>query len=135
MLRTLTFAALSAAALATPMAASAAPKGCPPGLAKKNEACMPPGQYKKLPQARHDRDYDRDHDRDRHRDRDRDEIHVHRYDRGERIRDNYIVIRDPGRYRLDPRRTYYNVDDYVYRVDPDTGAVLDIIGGIAQLSK
>ena len=127
MLRTLTLAALSAAALAAPMAASAAPKGCPPGLAKKNAACMPPGQYKKLPQARHDHDrYDHDRDRD---------VHYHRYDRGERIRDNYIVIRDPGRYQLDPRRTYYNVDDYVYRVDPDTGAVLDIIGGIAQLAK
>ncbi|NDV51776.1 MULTISPECIES: excinuclease ABC subunit A [unclassified Salipiger] len=123
MLRTLTLAALSAAALAAPMAASAAPKGCPPGLAKKNAACMPPGQYKKI--GKHHGDRDRDHDA----------IHIHRYDRGERIRDNYIVIRDPGRYQLDPHRTYYNVDDYVYRVDPDTGAVLDIIGGIAQLAK
>lgn len=123
MLRTLTLAALSAAALAAPMAASAAPKGCPPGLAKKNAACMPPGQYKKI--GKHHGDRDRDHEA----------IHIHRYDRGERIRDNYIVIRDPGRYQLDPRRTYYNVDDYVYRVDPDTGAVLDIIGGIAQLAK
>lgn len=121
MLRTLTLAALSAAALAAPMAASAAPKGCPPGLAKQNAACMPPGQYKKI--GKH------------HGDRDHDAIQIHRYDRGERIRDNYIVIRDPGRYQLDPRRTYYNVDDYVYRVDPDTGAVLDIIGGIAQLAK
>uniref|UniRef100_A0A2A3JXK9 Excinuclease ABC subunit A n=1 Tax=Alloyangia mangrovi TaxID=1779329 RepID=A0A2A3JXK9_9RHOB len=129
MLRTLTFAALSAAVLVTPMAASAGNKGCPPGLAKKNEACMPPGQYKKVQQGHHD------HDRDRDRDHDRDEVHIHRFDRGERIRDNYIVIRDPGRYQLDPRRTYYNVDDYVYRVDPDTGAVLDIIGGIAQLAK
>lgn len=121
MLRTLTLAAVSVAALAAPMAASAGPKGCPPGLAKKNEACMPPGQYKKIDKRHSDRDQDRDH--------------YHRYDRGERIRDNYIVIRDPGRYQLDPRRTYYNVDDYVYRVDPDTGAVLDIIGGIAQLAK
>ncbi|WP_226621542.1 excinuclease ABC subunit A [Alloyangia pacifica] len=125
MLRTLALTALTAAALATPMAASAAPKGCPPGLAKKNAACMPPGQYKKVQQGHHDRD----------RDHDRDEIRIHRFDRGDRIRDNYIVIRDPGRYQLDPRRTYYNVDDYVYRVDPDTGAVLDIIGGIAQLAK
>ncbi|MBE9638048.1 excinuclease ABC subunit A [Salipiger mangrovisoli] len=125
MLRTLTFAALSAAVLVSPMAASAGNNGCPPGLAKKNAACMPPGQYKKLDQRHHDRDHDRD----------RDEVHYHRYDRGERIRDNYIVIRDPGRYQLDPRRTYYNVDDYVYRVDPDTGAVLDIIGGIAQLAR
>lgn len=129
MLRTLTLAAVSVAALAAPMAANAGSKGCPPGLANKNAACMPPGQYKKIDRHHHDGDrYERDRDRDH-------EVRYHRYDRGERIRDNYIIIRDPGRYQLDPRRTYYNVDDYVYRVDPDTGAVLDIIGGIAQLAK
>ncbi|NDV99300.1 excinuclease ABC subunit A [Salipiger sp. PrR002] len=134
MLRTLTFAALSAAALATPMAATAAPKGCPPGLAKKNAACMPPGQYKKQAPVRHE--HDRDHyDHDRYDDRDHDRVRYRRFDRGDRIDRDYVVIRDPRRYDLDPRRTYYNVDDYIYRVDPDTGAVLDIIGGLAQLAR
>ena len=38
------------ASLSMPQPAEAGPPGpgfCPPGLAKKNPACMPPGQYKK----------------------------------------------------------------------------------------
>ena len=40
---TLLAALLAAAALST---AFAAPTGCPPGLAKKHNACVPPGQAK-----------------------------------------------------------------------------------------
>lgn len=41
-------AALAAFALvALPIAATANPQGCPPGLAKKNPPCIPPGQAKK----------------------------------------------------------------------------------------
>ena len=37
---------LLAAAVLAPAAALAAPQGCPPGLAKKQNGCLPPGQAK-----------------------------------------------------------------------------------------
>ncbi len=40
---------------------------CPPGLAKKNPLCMPPGQYKKLHRGDYLRDW-RSYDRLRYRD-------------------------------------------------------------------
>ncbi len=43
---TLTAAALAALTLSS-VPAMAAPKGCPPGLAKKSDYCMPPGLAKK----------------------------------------------------------------------------------------
>lgn len=43
----LTAAALGFALL-SPVGAMAGPKDCPPGLAKKSPACVPPGQAKKF---------------------------------------------------------------------------------------
>ncbi|OWU83884.1 hypothetical protein ATO6_15820 [Oceanicola sp. 22II-s10i] len=87
---------------------------CPPGLAKKSPACVPPGQAKK-----HDSRRDRDEDR-----------HHHRYRAGDRIIDynDLVLIRDPGRYALDPYGTYYRSGDYVIRVDRQTNEVLSLIG-------
>jgi len=76
--------------------------GCPPGLAKKNNGCMPPGQAKK-------------------------------WQRGDRISGDYIVIRDPGHYHLDRRYTYWRSGDYIYRVEPKTGKVLNLIGAVSAL--
>ncbi len=76
---------------------------CPPGLAKKHNGCNPPGQVK------------------------------HRYNVGDRIYGDYIVIRRPDRYGLNPRYSYYRVGDYVYRVDRDTREVLDLIGAVAAI--
>ncbi|WP_238991822.1 hypothetical protein [Gemmobacter caeruleus] len=81
---------------------------CPPGLAKKSPACIPPGQAKKHQGG------------------------VTVYRPGEVIDRDYIVIRDPGRYGL-PDGTYYRVGDYLYRVDRDTRAVLDLIGAVNTL--
>ncbi|MDF2142697.1 excinuclease ABC subunit A [Paenirhodobacter sp. CAU 1674] len=78
-------------------------QGCPPGLAKKNNGCLPPGHAKRI------------------------------WQRGERIESDYIVIRDPTRYRLDPRQTYWQSGDYIYRVDRETGKVLALIGAISAL--
>lgn len=87
--------------LLSPIAAQAGgPKGCPPGLAKKNNGCLPPGQAKKM------------------------------YGPGDRIYGDYVLVRNPGVYGLDPRQTYYRVGDYVYRVDGDTKKVLDLIGAV-----
>lgn len=113
MFRTLVLAAMSAGALSMPIAASAAPKGCPPGLAKKHNGCNPPGQVKNH----------RDHDDDR-----RD-----RYRAGDRIDGDVVILRNPDRYGL-PDGTYYRNDDVVYRVDPETRKVLNVIGAIAALA-
>ncbi len=46
---------------------------------------------------------------------------------------NYIILRDPKRYRLDPRYTYYRSHGYLYRVDPETRKVLNLIGAVADI--
>ena len=78
-------------------------KHCPPGLAKKQNGCNPPGQIK------------------------------HIYGIGDRIDRDYIRIKRPGRYGLDPNESYYRVGDYVYRVDRETREVLDLIGAVAAV--
>lgn len=78
---------------------------CPPGLAKKNARCEPPGHAR-----RHD-------DRRGHQ--------VGDVFRGDR----YDVIRDLDRYRLQPRRDwdYYRDNDHIYRVDKDTKRILAVL--------
>ena len=78
---------------------------CPPGLAKKTPACVPPGLAKTQPY----------------------------YRIGDRIDDDYVVILNPDRYGLDPRGTYYHVGDHVFRVDRETREVLDLIGAAAAV--
>lgn len=77
--------------------------GCPPGLAKKNPACVPPGQAKQA------------------------------YRIGDPLPDGFILIRTPSRYGLDPRRTYYERNGYVIQIDRETGKILNLIGAIADL--
>lgn len=76
---------------------------CPPGLAKKTPACVPPG---------HAGDF---------------AYHV-----GDRIDsvdlDRYVLVRDPGRYGLDPYGTYYRADDYVVQVNRETNEITALIG-------
>ncbi len=85
--------------------AEAAPKSCPPGLAKKANGCQPPGLAKKS----------------------------ERYTRGDQIQGDYVILRNPGRHGLDPDETYYRVGDRIYRVDRDTREVLDLIGAAAAI--
>jgi len=82
---------------------------CPPGLAKKNPPCIPPGHAKGY---------------------------------GERVGDilrvgDYTIIRDPGRYDLEPRRgwNYYRDDDRIYRVDSGTRKVLSVLNLIDAFSN
>jgi hypothetical protein len=104
MMRTLIPSLMAALLLVFPAAAFAgASKGCPPGLAKKHNGCLPPGQAKKI------------------------------YSRGEFLHGNYVLIKNPDRYGLDPQATYYRVGNYVYRVDRDTKEVLDLIGAVAAI--
>lgn len=107
--------AVAVIALLSAPAADARPKHlhCPPGLAKKDPPCVPPGQANKR--------YRQDHDRDP----------IYRI--GDIIDRDYDVLRDPWRYGLDPGQTYYRVGDYLYRVDRDTRMVLDLLGAVARL--
>ncbi|MBY6119310.1 MULTISPECIES: hypothetical protein [Mameliella] len=106
-MKTRSLAILVLAAMPLALPATAQPKGCPPGLAKKDPACVPPGLAKKGVKAP---------DRDRHY-----------------ITDDYVILVDPLRYGLDPDRTYYRLGDEVVRVDRETGEILNFIGSLAAL--
>jgi hypothetical protein len=83
--------------------------GCPPGLAKKHNGCLPPGQAKKL------------------------------Y-RGDRWRSGYgslygyrqIPYDLRRRYDLDPYDRYYYNDGYLYRVDPRTMVIEQVISALLR---
>ncbi len=103
--RTATLAAAGLAACLVVAPAEAGPPGCPPGLAKKNPPCIPPGQTKKLG-----------------------------YAPGDVLdRDAYVVLGDPWRYGLPRAHDYALVDGLVVRLDPDTRAILRIVGALAEL--
>lgn len=94
---------------------SAAPAlaGCPPGLAKKNPPCVPPGQVHKA------------------------EKHY-----GNRVGDilrigDYVLIRDPRRYNLAPQQDwrYYRDDNRIYRIDSNTRKVLAVLNLIDALAN
>ena len=80
--------------------------GCPPGLAKKG--CMPPGQAKKL------------------------------FGVGQRVPYGYDGLMGyrslpyslRSRYQLDPYSRYIYRDDYLYRVDPATMVVSQILRAV-----
>lgn len=89
---------------------------CPPGLAKKNPPCVPPGQARKY-------DDRRDYERRRHHDRYGVRI-------GDILRiDDYRVIRDPRRMNLETRDDwrYYRDGHRAYRVDRETRKILSVI--------
>jgi hypothetical protein len=82
--------------------------GCPPGLAKKNNGCLPPGQAKKL------------------------------YGVGQRVRSgalspygyNQIPYALRQQYGLSPNDNYYYNNGYLYGVDPRTMVVQQVIGAL-----
>ena len=82
--------------------------GCPPGLAKKNNGCMPPGQAKKL------------------------------YNVGQRFplgyghawNYNQIPYDIRTHYGLQPYGNYYYGDGYIYRVDPRTMLIQQVVSAM-----
>jgi hypothetical protein len=86
--------------------------GCPPGLAKKNNGCLPPGQAKKL------------------------------YNVGQRLRLGYGGINPYGynqipndlrnQYGFDPYDNYYYGNGYIYQVDPTTMLVQQVIQALLR---
>lgn len=83
--------------------------GCPPGLAKKHNGCMPPGQAKKL-------------------------LRGQRFPEGFGTRYGYGRIPHDlrSRYDLDPNDRYYYDNGYLYRVDPRTMVVEQVIGALLR---
>lgn len=83
--------------------------GCPPGLAKKHNGCMPPGQAKK-------------------------------YYRGQRWQSAYgsrytyrqIPYDLRQRYDLNPYDRYYYNNGYLYRVDPRTMLIEQVISALLR---
>ncbi|MSU88240.1 hypothetical protein GE300_01245 [Rhodobacteraceae bacterium 2CG4] len=132
-------------------AAHAQPGGCPPGLAKKNPPCVPPGQAKKRGYV--DRDDDRVRYRDRHDDDDRHDDNDHHdddnghdrwltrgdriigpdgrvYTVGDRLPGGYIVLDrdDWDRYgdlpRLPEGHRYVRIDNEIVEVIEATNTIV-----------
>lgn len=83
--------------------------GCPPGLAKKHNGCMPPGQAKKLYRGQH-----------------------WQSTYGDRYGFRQIPYDLRQRYDLDPRDRYYYGNGYLYQVDPRTLLVQQVISALLR---
>jgi Ni/Co efflux regulator RcnB len=86
-------------------------RNCPPGLAKRHNGCMAPGQY-------------------RHQ----------RWTRGQRLPYGYngytsynqIPYSYRNQYNLDPNNRYIYQDNTIYQVDPRTSIIQQILGGLVR---
>ena len=82
--------------------------GCPPGLAKKHNGCMPPGQAKKLLRA--------------------GQRYNLRY--GSRYPYGQIPYDLRRQYDLNPGYRYYYNNGYLYQVDPRTMVVEQVVSAL-----
>ena len=81
--------------------------GCPPGLAKKNNGCLPPGQAKKLLRGQYWQNL-----------------------YGSRYAYRQIPYDLRRQYGLDPYDRYYYGNGYLYQVDPRTMLVQQVISAL-----
>lgn len=84
---------------------------CPPGLAKKEPACIPPGLAKKMSPYRVGDTIDA------------------------ALLDEWTLIDDYALYGLDPAGTYYRSNDYLLQLDPETREVMTILGLVSALAQ
>jgi hypothetical protein len=120
-------------------------RGCPPGLAKKNNGCLPPGQAKKIERARYDLAWRAPLDGVIYR---YDNGYQYRYDRQGSLLGYLPALGGvlgvgnpwPAQYRYDPApvyvRDYFGLNqpyDYryangaLYGVDPKTSAIQSVV--------
>lgn len=120
-------------------------RGCPPGLAKKNNGCLPPGQAKKLQRARYDFRWGQANDGFVHR---YDDGYQYRYDRHGSLLGYLPALGGalsvgnpwPAQYRYDPapryQLDYYRLNDgydyryadgAIYSVDPKTAMIQRVV--------
>ncbi len=101
---------LTVASVITADVTVAQPKGCPPGLAKKDPACVPPGQANKGVSAGEARDHHR---------------------RGDVVdRGDLFYLENFARYDLPPLpsgQRYAVVDDRIVVIDSDSYRILQLI--------
>ena len=83
--------------------------GCPPGLAKKHNGCMPPGQARKL-----------------YRGERWQSGYGNPYGYGQ------IPYDLRRRYALNPRYRYYYSNGYLYAVDPETMLIAQVISALLR---
>jgi len=113
----LTLSVLAFVALAHPDPVVAQPKGCPPGLAKKNPPCVPPGQAKK-----------------------RGSPDDWLYDRSGAVvdRDDLIFLDDYWRYdlpRLPSNQRYAVLDNRIVVIDRESYQILQLIKVFTALTR
>lgn len=82
-------------------------RGCPPGLAKKHNGCMPPGQARRL---------------------NRGQRWQSQY--GSRYAYGQIPYNLRNQYNLNQRYNYYYNNGYLYQVDPRTQLVQQVISSL-----
>jgi len=82
---------------------------CPPGLAKKHNGCMPPGQARRWAQGS------------------RMPYGYNSYTPYNQIPQRYV-----DQYDLDPNNRYVYRDNTIYQVDPRTSIIQRILGGLIR---
>lgn len=85
-------------------------QNCPPGLAKKNPPCIPPGQV-------------------------RNGVGVDPYRIGDRLPSGYDVILNPPSRTQPDHSVYARSGDMLYRIAPDTGIVQQEVGEVGRLIR
>ena len=100
------------AAVPHPLFAQASGQNCPPGLAKKNPPCVPPGQARQCVTTA-------------------DWLNRHRI--GDRADDAQILSAIDDLPRLVGNEVYAILDDAIIRMDPETREILELIGLVAQV--
>lgn len=58
-----------------------------------------------------------------------------KYSQGQKIPGHAQSVKNPAKYGLSGKGHYVTKDNYVYRVDPDTQKVLNLVGAVADILK
>lgn len=93
---------------------------CPPGLAKKDPPCIPPGQAA-TPDAVPDAPVV-----------DQPAVELTGYQPGDILPDDYVILVNPHIYNPDLDVIYVRYGDYLYLIDRETAEVMARLGNISE---